>query len=767
MADTITVVSADPSGAPQAQSETRATGGPVHGPKRKLIRFLDPRNIVGFLWLGPALALLILNFRNHIIGSGLNCRSHCRIDPYSTGQVEQIERLDGTNRDVLGALQFVAKGLEVWFMYVAASFIYILAVNLSAKDDRLPVSLLLVYAEFMDLLYLKDLAMRIREFVKERRQRTTTPDTTPPSIHSGILYAFVVLVAFLCIVANLMGVATATLVIPGLQYIDINMNDSVAFNEMLSADPPTGSFIRGCEPGDLSSGSYACTANLYASSLDQLVESAVATERQQAAYSALLLPPVSQENDLSLSANVSDDAGILWAPSRQVSREFSDDLQNYYTTTQWINNSNPDYNAYPDSRRFNQSLQTQLQRAGPTIGLTGDCWSYTGAQVFRLADDRSVRCYGGLFVNPGTTVTKCIRWGAGWDDANAASSASFTIPDIANEFDINATVYTTPSARYLRDTSCLDNESCDWNRIFADPAESDFVSISDSQQTYEYNSDFGNRMVWCDNTGFLSFATYAVDPSPVSNLLHLAQLGVLRDRPDTDTEQNRDRAATMTLHADWTLAAWSVNATDSVVDGTRGSSTSFVTAYQRFVGDPAVGNTRFNLIQTYITMQAASLIPYTTQPLSTSSDRRLQREREGNNPYTAATLQSWATVQLWKYGVDSRTKRLGVVILIVGVVIVIATTVLWIESPQSPTRVVLAALFHERPVGLQEKDEETGRPLFVSYKSGNKKLARASTFAFQSRQSAPLEASGAPTGNGIAAGKAGEEDITVQETGKI
>ncbi|KAJ0419915.1 hypothetical protein BJY00DRAFT_324113 [Aspergillus carlsbadensis] len=713
---------------PQTQSNTQAKPGLRQRSKRGFIRFIDPRNVVGFLWLGPALAILILNFRNHIIGSGLNCRSHCRIDPYSTSQVEQIERLDSTNRDVLGALQFVAKGLEVWFMYVAASFIYILAVHISVKDDRLPVSLLLVYAEFMDLLYLKDLAMRIREFLHERRQRTGVPNTPPPSIHSWVLYAFVIFVACLCVIANLMGVATATLVIPGLQWIDINEHDSTAFNELLSADPPSGSFIPGCEPGNFSSGLYSCTSNLYSSSLDQIVLSAVSTERQRAAYQARLLPAVSQEADLSLSANISDDAGILWAPVRQVSREFSADLQNYYAATEWLNGSQPDYSMYPGSRRFNQSLQAQLQRTGPTIGLTGDCWSYPGPRVFRVADDRSVRCYSDWFLTADTTVTKCIRWGAGWDDAASASSASFTILDFVSQsdtpFDVNVTVYTTPRARYLRDTACFGDETCDWDTIFNDPAAADFISISDSQQTYEYASDFADRVVWCDNTGFLSFATYAVDPSPVSNLLHLAQLGVLRDRPDTDTENNRDRAATLTLHADWTLAAWSADA-GGLVDGSRGSSTSLILAYQRFVSDPATGNIRFNLVHTYTTMQAASLIPYTTRTLSTSSDRRLQREREDNNPYTAATLTSWSTVQLWKYGIDSRTKTLGAVILIIGLVIVVTTTILWIESPQSPTRVVVAALFHDRPVGLEEKDVENGGPLRATYEYPDRELKRA------------------------------------------
>jgi hypothetical protein len=768
MADT-----SDPLSAPQAQ--VKKPRKLLFRSKRGFIRFIDPRNVIGFLWLGPALAILILNFRNYIIGSGLNCRSHCRIDPYSTSQVQQIERLDSTNRDVLGALQFVAKGLEVWFMYVAASFIYILAVHISVKDDRLPVSLLLVYAEFMDLLYLKDLAMRIREFLKEKRQTTSGLVSAPPRIHPWILYSFIFVVACLCAIANLMGVATATLVLPGLQWIDINVNDSIAFDQLLSAYPPRGRFIRGCQPGDLSSGFYSCTSNLYASSLDQLISSAVATERHLAAYGSLALPPVTQESELSLSPNISDDAGLFWAPSRQVAREFSADLANYYVTTLWSETYPRDYTVYPDSRRFNQSLRVQLQRTGPTIGFNSDCWSYEGPRVFRIADDRTIRCYSGLFDNQNNTATKCIRWGNGWDDAASASSASFTVADDVTQLDINVTVYSTPRARYLYDTNCFQDASCDWDRIFNEPAAPEVANISDSQQTYEYASDFGDRVIWCDYIAWLSFATYAVDPSPVSNSLHLAQLGVLHARPDIDTEDNRGRAATLNIHADWILAAWSINATNGRVDGSRGASRNLVIAYQRFISDPAVGYARFGLIHIWTTMQAASLIPYTTRTLSTSSDRSLQREHEANNPYTAATLTSWATVQIWKYGIDSRTKTLGAVILIIGIVIVLATTLMWIESPQSPTRVVVAALFQDRPVGLQEKDVETGGPLRATYEYPDKATKRSSTFVFRHTNSMPLSdqgvaaqtATGAEAAPASAPGSKEQAELTVEEAGKI
>lgn len=672
-------------------------------------RILQPRNLVGFLWLGPSIAILVLNFRGHIIGAGLNCGSHCRIDPYSTSQIEQIDRLDGTNRDVLGALQFVAKGLEIWFMYVAAGFIYRIALHLSAKDNRLPVSLLLVYAEFMDLLYLKDLAVKAKDLAMEKNQTATNPTPTNKMARPVILYVFIFVAAALCVIANLMGVATATLIIPGLQWIDINKDESLAFGELLSAVAPQDDNIARCREGQLADGAYSCTDNLYGASLDELVEAAVATERQFEGRQAVLLPPVSQEANLTFSANVSQSAAIQWAPNRQLLRGFSADLVNYYVAT----TSNTGLNdSYPDSHRFNQSLQAQLQRVGPTVGLAGSCWIFEGLDIFNVSSDREVRCYEGLSLLNGTTATKCIRWGSGWNDNS--TSASFTILDsVAQLYDMDVSIYTTPAARYLRDQSCLRQNSCNWDQLFADPPDPLFRNISSSQQTYEYSMPqyTNNSAIWCDNTAFLSFAAYALNPSPVSNLLQLVQLGVLHDDPGSEEETSA--AATISIHPSWTLAAWSANATDGLVPGTRGSSTRIIDAFQRFTSSPEDNSLRFNLIHSYTLLQAVSLIPYTTRTISTvgDRDRNAQRQREADSPYTQATLTSWATVQLWKFGIDSRTKTLGVVIFIIGMVVVFVTTVLWFESPKSPTSIVVTALMHPPPADGVVADAETGAPL--------------------------------------------------------
>jgi hypothetical protein len=194
-------------------------------PNRGLRRFLDYRNLLGFLWIAPAIALLILNFKGYVIGAGLNCLG-CHINPYSSDRVRIMQHLDRTNRNVLGGLQFVAKSLEVWFMYVAVSFVYRIVLYLSAKDRRIPISLLLAYTEFMDLLFLKDLAMKARELAKKQRHAAMSTKPAYP-----VMFIFMLLVTALSILANLMGIATATLAIPSLQFIDINRNDSLAFRE--------------------------------------------------------------------------------------------------------------------------------------------------------------------------------------------------------------------------------------------------------------------------------------------------------------------------------------------------------------------------------------------------------------------------------------------------------------------------------------------------------------------------------------------------------
>jgi hypothetical protein len=143
------------------------------------------RNIIslfiGFVWLGPTLALFVLNFKEYIIGAGIGCHGlECRIDPYSTNQVQQTQALDKKNHDILGALQFVAKALEIWFMFIAGNLVFNIALRL-AKKDLLPLSLLTTYAEFLDVLYLKSLIIILVDIIKEKNSADNGIVSSPES----------------------------------------------------------------------------------------------------------------------------------------------------------------------------------------------------------------------------------------------------------------------------------------------------------------------------------------------------------------------------------------------------------------------------------------------------------------------------------------------------------------------------------------------------------------------------------------------------------
>ncbi|KAL2850460.1 hypothetical protein BJX68DRAFT_266669 [Aspergillus pseudodeflectus] len=647
--------------------------------KRGLGQFLDYRNLLGLLWIAPAIALLILNFQGYVIGAGLNCLG-CHIDPYSSDRVRIMQHLDRTNRNVLGGLQFVAKTLEVWFMYVAVSLVYRSVLFLSAKDRRLPISLLLAYTEFLDLLFLKDLAMKARKLAKNKRHAAGSTKPVYPA-----MVVFMLLVTALSTIANLMGIATATLAIPSLQFIDINRNDSLAFSGLLGSTPPRVDEAFRCPEGQLAAGNYSCTAQFYSSSLDQLIESAVSTIWQGAYY----LPPVSQEGRLSFSLNTSEDqnGGVWWVPNRQLLRAFTEDVTNLYDSA--YNPDGQDYTVYPDSRRFSQALQAKLQRKGPALGLVSECSVDPKPYIYEISEDREIRCYWWC-----GEQARCIRWGSGWEESAQTASVEFTMPnDSGSQYDMNVTIHETPMARWVLD-NCWAHGSCLWDQIFQEPAAANEFNISGPQLTFVYSMpEHTNSTIWCYNVAHLGFADYILNPNPDDNLLGLIQLSVLNPHPSADIESNNTAVAA--VHPDWVLAAWSVDP-EGQVDPNRGSIARFSNAFLAITDDEqppsAMEDMLFRRIHRWASAQILSFINYNTAKLSTAQERREQAQRVKGDPLLHSFLPSWATVQVWKFGIESRTSILGVVVMITGIVIVLLTTILWVEPPKTPTELIVSAL---------------------------------------------------------------------------
>jgi hypothetical protein len=192
----------------------------------------------------------------------------------------------------------------------------------------------------------------------------------------------------------------------------------------------------------------------------------------------------------------------------------------------------------------------------------------------------------------------------------------------------------------------------------------------------------------------------------LTNILNFVELDILNDDLIHKTSAKTTSSA-IPLHPDWNLAAWSVDRSPNslgVVDGTRGAAFFLLQALKRFEnkGDSeAVG---FALLHLYTVAHAVSLVTYTSTN-STSPP-------PANDPIHP-TLSYWGSAQLWKYGTDSRTSKLGIAIILAGCLIVLGRTALYLEDAKSPTELVVQALRH--PVPAQKIDEESGAPLRVSY----------------------------------------------------
>jgi hypothetical protein len=101
---------------------------------------MDPYiSIAGSSMARSTVTLLIFHFKNHIIGASAWCPTgKCSADPLGHTAIRRAQALDAYDHNTLGALQFVAKALEVWFVFIASSLVYNVTLMLASSDNGLP-----------------------------------------------------------------------------------------------------------------------------------------------------------------------------------------------------------------------------------------------------------------------------------------------------------------------------------------------------------------------------------------------------------------------------------------------------------------------------------------------------------------------------------------------------------------------------------------------------------------------------------------------------
>ncbi len=394
---------------------------------------------LSLLWLPLIITLLVLNFTSHVIGASAWCPfGRCPSNAFSTHAVATAVRLDEKDHNVEAGLQFVAQAFEIWFMIIATSLLYDVGMLFARSSQGLPVAFMLTDLEFEKPKNLVNPLHWTTAFsgkhANGKRQKRS---------HIINLVLFAILAALLTITTNLMGAATAVLLIPSLSWVQTSKIPQQRFHSIALAQGPIGDtvFPQICNSSQLLAGNYSCTSSVHGASLDEWAATAQASVKQFSQPNGVPLLGTSQEAAVQFALNVSSDSNLVWIANRQVLKDVSGDYLEATGQGQNRLGTLSDTEGDSSDPRFSKSLQTVLQRTGPAVGVQANCF-VGNVSVIVVAAGKEVHCYSNWQSDEGYNYTKVRHpWRNHWawkttDQIFSVSAASapltpsphFTLP---------------------------------------------------------------------------------------------------------------------------------------------------------------------------------------------------------------------------------------------------------------------------------------------------------------------------------------------------
>lgn len=282
-------------------------------------------------------------------------------------------------------------------MIAATSLLFDVDMLFAKKGRGLPVGFLLTHLEFGDIRNLLNPILW----------------TSPIPHHNGRsesrtrvikLYLFAILATFLTILTNMMGPATAVLILPTLQWVNRDKIPAQIFSGTGLAFAPEGNRLTGCNNATLRAGNYSCTSEFYGPSLDAYIAYGIESSRQFKESGFAILSS-SQEGAVQFTFNATANGSLTWVPNRQVLQQVSWDFLK--TTGNLLQNDPP---VEPDPV-YNASMQTILLREGPSIGVQADCYTGGNISITTVATDKEVRCYSNWTIDYIKFYTKVRTFG--------------------------------------------------------------------------------------------------------------------------------------------------------------------------------------------------------------------------------------------------------------------------------------------------------------------------------------------------------------------
>lgn len=307
---------------------------------------------------------------------------------FSQDAGERAARFDKNDHNVVGSLQLVAKALEAWFVFVAASLLYIVTMSIASQKEGLPIGYLTKPMGSATTVTLTSwLPWANGAMARGKKNADGTR-------YQQKLLGLVLLSIVLFVLCSLMGPATAVLVIPSLQWIQTEKYGQRQLQHVNSDLPPLNDtnswFFRWtkdyCSVEEYASGKFLCTLTPFGRSLDALAQGWISSNGR--------VPGLAPQDDLSFRLNATyagsgdtrkrpEEGTVWWAPSRQIVSNLSTDYQNLRYISGGDNKANveamnqqygllPDpYETYTD---YNRSLELEIRRNGPVIGAMMNMW---------------------------------------------------------------------------------------------------------------------------------------------------------------------------------------------------------------------------------------------------------------------------------------------------------------------------------------------------------------------------------------------------------
>jgi hypothetical protein len=416
-------------------------------------------------------------------------------------------RLAAIDRNILNGLQFVAKILEIWFLFIAGTLVYNLSMLFARRQDGLPL-------QYLDLH--EKLAGSV-EFLRPPFWRAPLARQGGKRF-SRKLYALLALTVALYATSTLLGPAIAILLLPVRERASIARLQSRQFLR-LHSEHESG-LVRPSENYSASYvGSQPATV-IRRADIDQMTEEFVRNSGH--------LYPSARSSKVKIDI-IPSNQGLVWVPSRRVLDQLFSQFLRYHASIRanpnWseaeVQNGlhvlsrepSSEHNAtyesilYDDGEllkqplceRYKTSLGIGFRRQGPAIGFLSSCCS-GNVSVISVTNDALVRCYtpSGAYDIPlsdpeEALETKCIRVGPGWPASRNHHAQVFLRgtepPTDGATGGLSISVYSVSDATTRHCATPVANQPgsfCDWKALFAEPQAPKHRGFTGSQQLVKY-----------------------------------------------------------------------------------------------------------------------------------------------------------------------------------------------------------------------------------------------------------------------------------------